>query len=448
MGKLEPGINDLATTRPELANEADGWDPSKVAKNSGKKLRWRCALGHNWDAVVSNRSRRKSEGAARDGSGCPYCAGKKVWVGFNDLETTYPEIAKEADGWDPKTVTAGSPKRKSWKCKEADHPSFPRSPSERTSKGLSCPHCNPKGRTVVAGFNDLETLFPKVAAEAFGWDPKGTPPHARATKQWQCKLKHPPFPQAVYNRTGQKPQGCPYCSNQKVLSGFNDLATKFPELAKEADGWDPTTVLPGTHAEKDWLCPLGHPYKTTVRSRTDQDSGCHFCSGNAVLPGFNDFQSGYPELAKEAVGWDPSEFTRKSNTVQRWRCPKCKKNYPQTIANRANGCGCRECAKYGFKKSLPAWFYLLERPGEQQLGITNEPEVRLKNHQRYGWVELEVVGPANGKLVLETEKVLKQWLRTKVGLVPYTHENWFTSKLEVRSLAELKAKSGVETELF
>lgn len=28
----------------------------------------------------------------------------------------------------------------------------------------------------------------------------------------------------------------------KVLRGFNDLATTHPEIAKEADGWDPTTV--------------------------------------------------------------------------------------------------------------------------------------------------------------------------------------------------------------
>ena len=42
----------------------------------------------------------------------------------------------------------------------------------------------------------------------------------------------------------------------------------------------------------------------------------------------------------------------------------------------------------------------------------------------------------------------EKWLRNEVGLVPGTHENWFTSKLEVRSLAELKAKSGVDTGLF
>jgi hypothetical protein len=32
--------------------------------------------------------------------------------------------------------------------------------------------------------------------------------------------------------------------------------------------------------------------------------------------------------------------------------------------------------------------------------------------------------------------------------VPGTQKNWFTARLEVQSLAELKARSGVETELF
>ena len=43
--------------------------------------------------------------------------------------------------------------------------------------------------------------------------------------EWQSK---------VYIRTSG--HGCPYCSNVKVLPGFNDLATKNPNLAKE---WHP-----------------------------------------------------------------------------------------------------------------------------------------------------------------------------------------------------------------
>ena len=37
MAKLVVGINDLATLHPEIAAEADGWDPSKVTRRSGQK---------------------------------------------------------------------------------------------------------------------------------------------------------------------------------------------------------------------------------------------------------------------------------------------------------------------------------------------------------------------------------------------------------------------------
>ena len=37
MAKLVVGINDLATLHPEIAAEADGWDPSTVHSDSHKK---------------------------------------------------------------------------------------------------------------------------------------------------------------------------------------------------------------------------------------------------------------------------------------------------------------------------------------------------------------------------------------------------------------------------
>ena len=58
-----------------------------------------------------------------------------------------------------------------------------------------------------------------------------------------------------------------------------------------------------------------------------------------------------------------------------------------------------------------------------------------------------MVGPFRDQ-VLDLEKKLKKWLRREVGLVPGTHENCFTAKLEVNSLDELEAVSAVETDLF
>ena len=100
----------LSVTHPELAKEADGWDPSLITQGSSKKLRWVCKQGHNWDAVIHSRTSRND--------GCPYCSNRKIIAGFNDLGTTHPDLAREADEWDPSTVSAGSNKKYAWKCKE------------------------------------------------------------------------------------------------------------------------------------------------------------------------------------------------------------------------------------------------------------------------------------------------------------------------------------------
>jgi hypothetical protein len=90
----------------------------------------------------------------------------------------------------------------------------------------------------------------------------------------------------------------------------------------------------------------------------------------------------------------------------------------------------------------------MEKPGEQQIGITNVVEQRLRTHSTNGWSLIEVVGPFSGAEVLETETKLKRWIKRKVGAIPGTSENWSTTSVEVRSLAELKRISEVETDLF
>ena len=345
--------------------QADGWDPRTVGAGCNKKLLWRCDKGHTWLSTVSNRTPPHNRG-------CPVCSGNKVLTGFNDLATIYPELARQADGWDPQLIASKSGQKVSWRCDN--------------------------GHT------------------------------------WKA---------VVSSRTRN---GCPYCAGKKVQAGINDLATLFPELAKQADGWDPAAVMSKTPEKVRWLCDKGHRWVARISNRSN-GKGCPICANKEVLKGFNDLATIYPELAREADGWDPTTETAGSGRKRPWRCSK-DHTWVAVVASRSAGRGCPECAEHGFKPGQPAWFYLLHRPGEQQLGVTNEPEVRLSVHSRYGWQQLELVGPFPGDEVLALEKKLKKWLRREVGLVPGTHENWFTAKLEVNSLAQLKAVSGVETDLF
>lgn len=52
---------------------------------------------------------------------------------------------------------------------------------------------------------------------------------------WKCKQGHS-FEQSIVYKTKSKLQStCPYCSHQKLLTGYNDLATTHPYILKE---WD------------------------------------------------------------------------------------------------------------------------------------------------------------------------------------------------------------------
>ena len=241
--KVYQGINDLKTWceqngHMELLLE---WHPIKngnlnpacVAKSSAKKVWWHGKCGHDWQAQVSGRTSK--------GYGCAICSGKQVLAGFNDLQTKYPEIAEEwhptkNNGLLPTDVTKNSNKKVWWlgKCGHEWSVSI----NSRTGKGHGCPYCT--GQQVLTGFNDLQTKYPEIAAE---WHPtkngnlrptdftKGT----HKTIWWLGKCGHE-WPAPINRRVSQGSH-CPICTGKQVLIGFNDLQTKYPEIAAE---WHPT----------------------------------------------------------------------------------------------------------------------------------------------------------------------------------------------------------------
>jgi hypothetical protein len=142
-----PGLNDLATTNPDLAAE---WHPTlngertptDVFAGSNSKVTWVCApYNHVWIAGLAARSVK--------GTGCPICTGRKVLEGFNDLVTTNPELIPE---WHPtlngdlapSEVMAGSRKHVWWSCSEHGH-EWRAIVSSRAQAGTGCPTCAPSG---------------------------------------------------------------------------------------------------------------------------------------------------------------------------------------------------------------------------------------------------------------------------------------------------------------
>ena len=126
----------LSYTDPEVALR---WDyegngslkPEYFTRGSNFNVSWICS-NH---PLQPYRSSIKSQAA--NGHGCPYCSGKEVLVGFNDLATTHPRLAAQ---WHPikngnlesTDITAGSNKQVWRKCEKCGH-EWLISPNSRTN---------------------------------------------------------------------------------------------------------------------------------------------------------------------------------------------------------------------------------------------------------------------------------------------------------------------------
>ena len=302
---LVKGVNDLASQRPDIAEQIVGTDPTTITVSSSRSVDWKCKLGHVWSAPPASRTVMKS--------GCPYCSGQYVWPGFNDLATTHPDLAKELHDIDPTTISKGSGKKVSWDCHNGH-------------------------------------VF-----------------HATVSSR---------------TRGDGKAQGCGVCYGNEIVTGLNDMLTLYPEVAFQADVWDPSVISAGSHKYFKWRCGKGHVWVATAKSRCSLGRGCPTCA---------------------VSGFDP--------------------NRPA----------------YLYLLRHDAW-------GLLQIGITNKPSKRLQEHMHYGWEFVDMIGPQNGEKTRDQERSILKSLKSfgaQVGnkgiagnFSGYT-ESWIYESYPVSSLKEL-----------
>ena len=342
------GFNDLATLKPELLKEWDyeknhGMDPENISPGAGKYAWWVCGKGHRWKAMVSSRCA---------GRNCPFCTGRKVLKGFNDLMTVNPALADE---WDyssndirPDSITAGSSRRIWWKCARGHK--WLATVAGRTS-GTGCPYC--VGKDIMPGFNDLKTLHPDIVEERWDYeknknvDPGAIASNSKHVVWWKCGKGHS-WRSKVSNAIKS---GCPVCSNRKVLVGYNDLESIHPEIAREWDysangGLTPDMVTYMTGRKVHWICGRGHKYKLGVYQR-HKGVGCPYCGGRQALKGFNSLSDVSSDYLKD---WDyernvsvsPDEILPHSNRKVWWKCPQGH-SYRSNVNSHMRGYGCPYC---------------------------------------------------------------------------------------------------------
>jgi len=144
-----PGETDLATTHAELAAQLkDKSLATSLTAGSNKKVSWLCDKGHEWEAVVNNRT---------TGKGCPFCYGRFAIPGETDLATLNPELAAQLK--DPSlatSLTAGSNKKVSWLCDKGHE--WAATVADR-KKGNGCSSC------AKYGFDQTQPAFVYLVAQ-------------------------------------------------------------------------------------------------------------------------------------------------------------------------------------------------------------------------------------------------------------------------------------------
>lgn len=290
-----PGVNDLVTTHPEVAAQ---WHPHlndmkahEVSAGSKYKATWTgCPANplHVWTLEV-----RTWTAPGRSGR-CPICTGRQFVPGMNDLATTHPELAAQwhpdLNDQSPHELGRRSTYVATWtNCEKHPGHIWRVAVRFRTQKPGGCNKCT--GRAGLPSGDNLAILRPDLAAQ---WSPENAnPPSHYLVKSneevwWVCEQGHP-WPAPICQRTAKDYlTRCPFCSNRKLLTGYNDLATQRPDVAKEWDtsknGFPPSDILVGSGYNAHWYCACGNTWRVAVYKRTSYGQGCRNCSGKNTEP--------------------------------------------------------------------------------------------------------------------------------------------------------------------
>lgn len=353
--KPRPG-QSLAEQDPELAGQ---WHPTRngdltphdVTGNSGKKAWWLCTRGHEWQAMINNRTKAR---------GCPKCilwgtsaeeirlrhelfaAGVPIEV---ERAIIYPQQGR------PLNCDMVVP---AWNVViEFDGNRFHKTASGHEKDRRKTAALEDAGWTVIRVREDLEPIsdrdvvVPKFSSEV---------ERAKAVLGRLDQLGHSATHNDEYLNT-DKPWAAAAAETEIRRPRTRSLASELPGLAAQ---WDPVKNAPltpehvtfGSGQKAWWLCPVcGNNWQAVIGSRAS-GVGCPACGHKASVnarskpkPG-NSLADRHPHIAAE---WHPTRngdlapdaVAPRSSKKVWWLCPMCGSEWEAIVAKRtARGTGC------------------------------------------------------------------------------------------------------------
>jgi very-short-patch-repair endonuclease len=338
-----------ATTLAEWAADLNELRPDQITTHSKRKIAWRCAFGHLWNATPSSRV---------SGSGCPHCYKKnrteillrgKLKQSGMSLAERFPDLMQEWDysknSYDPNKLTPYSGYKVFWTCKFGH--SWKVSIGNRTGNGSGCPFCtNQTSKIEIYILCELRSLFDQVE-----WRKKidGVEADIYLTNEkiaievdgdyWhKDKLENDKKKSAFFTSLGLKTirvrsDKLPKTDDTSVSFSKEDNFAITLKLIRVL-----TAVLPNINLKN---------YLVEAAPRAE-DNYRVMVSRLPAPPVEQSFQAVYPAIAKE---WDyqknlpltPDLFTPKSDQKFWWICSH-EHSWEATIKNRTlRGSNCPGC---------------------------------------------------------------------------------------------------------
>lgn len=209
-------------------NQIEGLSPYTLTYGSTKRSHWVCDLGHSWQAITQS---------VTSGHGCPVCAGKVVLIGFNDIETTSPELLPLWDyelnnlqGVHPTNISARSNIEVAWRCRKLHRWV---APVYSISRRNVCPYCS--GKRVIPGRTDILATHPEITnylhpTKNADIDLASVSPYGRQ-RLWMFCGKHEWSVRAYhFTKSGSR---CPKCTHKVSRSEM-----RFADHVRDVEGID------------------------------------------------------------------------------------------------------------------------------------------------------------------------------------------------------------------
>ncbi len=174
-------------------------------------------------------------------------------------------------------------------------------------------------------------------------------------------------------------------SERQISKTLTELLGNVPKLflqdvRPELKSWflpsnseDFAKISQGSTVQFEWECPQGHSFLQSANIVRRSCNPCSVCTGQRLLPGFNDLLTVRPDLAKEFSRRNPfaaSKIYFSSGLKVLWECAICFTEWKTSPRNRVKtGVPCPNCFPGSFLEGI-VYNYLKSVTSEEILRNT------------------------------------------------------------------------------